>query len=108
MAVLPGISYDYQLVILYGPIFLLLAMIVESMKERQEPEDYVLLLLVMLAASLIGRSYMIMPGVSPLLQNKYVWLMLIELTALAQVLRGTSKPKSGSDVRRTRRASVGD
>jgi hypothetical protein len=107
MAVLPGISYDYQLVILYAPILLLLAMIVESMRRRHDPVDYVQLLLLVLAVGMIGRSYLIMHGVSPLLQNKYTWVILIQVVALVQVLREIGDTDGNRGARSVKRASVG-
>ena len=106
MATMPGISYDYQLVILYPAILLLLAMILQSMREQQDPADYLQLLLVVFAAGMLGRSYLLMPGVPALVQNKYPWILLVQLVALAQILREVDQVRAGPRFRSGRRASA--
>jgi len=87
MAVIPSLAHDYQLVIIYSAIFLLIAQICIRMVAHQRPSDYVQLLLVSVATLFIGRSYMLMSSMSPLLRNKYPWLLLLEAVMLVHILQ---------------------
>ncbi len=85
MTLVPTVANDYQLVILFPAILMLLFLILLRMRARQHPSDYWQLLLVAIACLDMGRSYALMPTLSILVQNKYVWVMLLELVILGNV-----------------------
>ncbi len=87
MAVFPSLSNDYQLVILSSAVLMLLALILTRMSTKQNASDYLQLLLVSVTTLFIGRSYVLMPASPAILQDKYLWIVLLQLVMLVNILQ---------------------
>lgn len=87
MAILPPMSYDYQLVILSSAVLILLSRVLLGMTARQTTSDYLQLLAISILVLLIGRSDALIGSSLGILQDKYLWVVLLQMLMLFSILR---------------------
>jgi hypothetical protein len=100
MDVFPIISLDYKSVILSCAALVCLSLILVRMRAQAGFVDYLQLLIVSIAVIFIGRSNTLMHEWPRFLQNKYPWVMLLEIAMLMSIFRqvrdGASETPAGS------------
>jgi hypothetical protein len=87
MEVFPYLSNDYKLVISSSAIFLLTALIVLRQWTYGNLMDYVQLFVVLIIMLFIGRSYAFIDASLPIIQNKYIWEVLLQIMMLVNIFQ---------------------
>lgn len=85
MILVSAIGNDYQLVVLWSVILLALSRILFRMIERSSVADYVQLLLLSTLLLLLGRSDVLMGSPLAIVQDKYLWVLVLEIFMLADI-----------------------
>ena len=87
MEVFPYLSNDYKLVISSSAIFLLTALIVFRQWTYRNLMDYIQLFVVLIIMLFIGRSYAFIDSSLPIIQNKYIWEVLLQIMMLINIFQ---------------------
>jgi hypothetical protein len=93
MEVLPSRSNDYKLVILSSAIIILVFQILKKMIDNQNFFDYLQLIIISIIVLFIGRSSVLLGSSLNIIQNKYIWIILLEILMLLNIIQ-----QSNSDV----------
>jgi hypothetical protein len=93
MEVFPALSNDYKLVISSSAILLLTALIVFRLCQYQKLLDYIQLFIVLIIMLFIGRSYAFTDPSLAIVQNKYMWEILLQIIMLINIFQQLSLDK---------------
>lgn len=86
MCLIPTISHDYKLIILSVSFLILLSILIIKIYRDSKFWDYFQLLLVIILALMIGRSYNVVPDASLFFNNKYPTILLLALLMTFNVM----------------------
>jgi hypothetical protein len=92
MAVLPPVSHDYKLVILYPVIAYALITAAARYVEKPAARHLIMLVSTLVLGAVISRSYAF--SVDILVQNKYPAAVLLEIVVLILILTGAAKAEA--------------
>ncbi len=101
-SLVPGISYDYQLVVLSAAIVILLSGQLVRMARRQDPSDYLFLVVISGLVLAVGRWDGLMASWSAFARNKYLWVLLLQAAMLLGVLQDVKAERGNRDTRHQR------
>ncbi len=87
MAVFPNVSNDYQLVIISSATLILLSRSLIKMTVHQDRSDFLQLLVIALLTLIIGRSDALMGSSLGIIQDKYLWIVLLQLVMLVSIFQ---------------------
>lgn len=85
MCLLPTVSHDYKLIILSAPLIIFIAVLVYKLLVSSKLWDYAHLIIVLLCAWLIGRSYTLYPNKSLFINNKYSIILVFAILMIPAI-----------------------
>lgn len=94
MNLLPTVSIDYKLVILGTVICMLLGLIIKQVTLKFSWFDLLQLIAVFLILLMINRSYALIRIDMPAIQNKYIWVLLLQLVMTVNMIRNRQPPEA--------------
>ncbi len=87
MEVFPFLSNDYKLVISSSGILLLTALIIFRQWKYKNFIDYIQLFMILIITLFIGRSYAFIDPSLGIIQNKYIWEVLLQIIMLINIFQ---------------------